>query len=101
MFTGDTVGIAWVLHYATGLPLGALFSVIIIPLYALAWRRMGKRFTIETVAVVSLLSVLSEQLPSWVGVDPVEPWFAALAGELLLGVRGSSSCSGTAPVWVG
>jgi uncharacterized membrane-anchored protein YitT (DUF2179 family) len=86
LLTGGSAGIAFLLHYATGRPFGALFFVINLPFYALAWLRMGPRFTLKTLAAVSLLSLLVEQLPSWWRVGAVEPWFAALAGGLLLGV---------------
>lgn len=83
--TGGTAGIALVLHYATGWPFGWLFFAVNLPFYALAWRRLGARFTLKTVAAVSLLAVLSERLPGWLQIGHVDPWFAAVAGGLLLG----------------
>lgn len=85
LLTGGTVGIAFVLHYATALSFGVLFFATNLPFYALAWSRMGRRFTLKTLAAVSLLSILSEQLPHWVRIGSVQPWFAALGGGLLLG----------------
>jgi len=46
---------------------------------------MGRRFALKTFAAVALLSLLSEQLPSWMAVDHIEPLFAAVAGGLLIG----------------
>jgi uncharacterized membrane-anchored protein YitT (DUF2179 family) len=85
LMTGGTVGIAFVLHYLTQLPFGVLFFVVNLPFYALAWRRIGPRFTLKTVAAVTLLSLLSEQLPNWIRIGSVAPWFAALGGGLLIG----------------
>jgi uncharacterized membrane-anchored protein YitT (DUF2179 family) len=85
LMTGGTAGIAFVLHYATGTPFGWLFFVVNLPFYALAWQRLGARFTVKTIVAVSLLAWLSERMPSWLQLGHVEPWFAAVAGGLLLG----------------
>ena len=86
LLTGGTAGIAFVLHYATGLPFGAAFFAINLPFYGLAWRRMGRRFTLKTFAAVALLSLLAEVLPHWMVLQRVDPLFAAVGGGLLLGV---------------
>ncbi len=85
LVTGGTAGIALVAHYAIGWRFGALFFVVNLPFYWLAWRRMGRRFTLKTFAAVALLSVLSEALPRWLTIGHIEPVFAALAGGLLAG----------------
>ncbi len=83
--TGGTAGIALALHYAGGWPFGVLLFAVNLPFYALAWRRLGVRFTLKTAAAVSLLAWLTEQLPRWLQIGRVDPWFAAVAGGLLLG----------------
>ncbi|MBT9501163.1 MAG: YitT family protein [Burkholderiaceae bacterium] len=85
LVTGGTVGLAFLAHYATDLSFGALLFVVNLPFYWLAWRRMGKRFTLKTLAAVSLLSLLSELLPHWIDLRSVHPLFAAIAGGLLVG----------------
>ena len=85
LVTGGTAGIAFVLHYATGLPFGLLFFSVNLPFYWLAWQRMGKRFTIKTFAAVALLSLLTELLPRWLVLQSVQPLFAAVGGGLLMG----------------
>jgi uncharacterized membrane-anchored protein YitT (DUF2179 family) len=85
LLTGGTAGIALVLHYATGWPFSALFFSLNLPFYALAWQRMGRRFTLKTFAAVALLAGLSEGLPQWLQLGVVSPWFAALGGGLLIG----------------
>ena len=86
LMTGGIVGIAFLAHYATGWPFGALFFAFNLPFYWLAWRRMGPRFTLKTVAAVSLLSLATAQLPQWLTWARVAPGFAAVAGGLLVGV---------------
>ncbi len=85
LLTGGTAGIALVLHYATGWHFGLLFFGLNLPFYALAWQRMGRRFTLKTFAAVALLAGLSEALPHWLPLGAVAPWFAALGGGLLIG----------------
>lgn len=85
MLTGGTVGIAFLLHYASGLPFGALFFAINLPFYWLAYKRMGLAFTFKTVTAVSLMAVLAELLPRWLQFAELNQWFAAIAGGLLIG----------------
>jgi uncharacterized membrane-anchored protein YitT (DUF2179 family) len=85
MLTGGTVGIAFLLHYASGLPFGALFFCINLPFYWLAYKRMGLPFTLKTITAVSLMAVLAEVLPRWLKFAELNPWFAAVAGGLLIG----------------
>jgi len=85
LVTGGTVGLAFLAHYATGWPFGALLFAVNLPFYWLAWRRMGKRFTLKTFAAVSLLALLSELLPHWIVLQSLHPLFAAVAGGLLVG----------------
>jgi uncharacterized membrane-anchored protein YitT (DUF2179 family) len=85
LVTGGTAGIAFVLHYATGVAFGAAFFVINLPFYVLAWQRMGRRFTLKTFVAVALLSALAEWVPRWVQLQAVHPLFAALGGGLLMG----------------
>jgi uncharacterized membrane-anchored protein YitT (DUF2179 family) len=85
LMTGGTVGLAFLAHYATGASFGPVFFAINLPFYVLAWKRMGRRFTLKTLAAVTLLAGLSEVLPSWFQLQQVAPWFAAACGGLLVG----------------
>jgi len=85
LVTGGTVGLAFLAHYASGLPFGPLFFCINLPFYVLAWKRMGARFTLKTLAAVSLLTLLTAWLPQWLQIAAVQPLFAALGGGLLVG----------------
>jgi uncharacterized membrane-anchored protein YitT (DUF2179 family) len=85
LVTGGTAGLAFVAHYATALPFGVGFFLINLPFYALAWQRMGARFTLKTFAAVGLLSAFSEAMPVLLQLQQVQPVFAALGGGLLMG----------------
>lgn len=86
LLTGSTAGLAFVLHYATDLPLGALFFALNLPFYWLAWKKMGAAFTLKTFAAVLLLSLLTGLQPHVMQIGQLHPLYAAIAGGLLMGV---------------
>jgi uncharacterized membrane-anchored protein YitT (DUF2179 family) len=85
LLSGGTAGIAFLLHYLGGWPFGAAFFVINLPFYWLAWRFMGRAFTLRTLAAVLLLSLLSDWLPGHLRLAALDPWLAAVLGGILLG----------------
>jgi uncharacterized membrane-anchored protein YitT (DUF2179 family) len=85
LLTGGTAGLAFLLHYGTGIGFGKLFFVINLPFYWLAWQRMGRRFTAKTFAAVALLSAMTEWQPLAIRFAAVEPPYAAVMGGLLMG----------------
>jgi uncharacterized membrane-anchored protein YitT (DUF2179 family) len=85
LLTGGTAGLAFLLHYASGVSFGKLFFVINLPFYWLAWRRMGRAFTLKTFVAVALLSVLTEFQPLVLRIESLHPLYAALIGGLLMG----------------
>lgn len=86
LITGGTVGLAFLLHYATGLGFGTLFFAINLPFYYLAVRKMGWKFTIKTFTSVGLLSLFAELLPLVLSLEKLDPFYAAAMGGLLCGV---------------
>ncbi len=86
LLSGGTAGIAFLLHYATGWKFGAVFFVLNLPFYALAWRRMERAFLVKTMVAVALVSVLSELTPQFIRFEFVQPLYAALVGGVMLGV---------------
>ena len=85
LLVGGTAGVAFLLHYVTGISFGKLFFVVNLPFYWFAWTRMGREFTIKTFVCVGLLSLLTELFPHVMHVDYLNPLFASLLGGLLLG----------------
>ena len=85
LLSGGTAGLAFLLHYASGVSFGKLFFLINLPFYWLAWRRMGREFTLKTFACVALLSVLTEFQPLVLRIESLHPLYAALIGGLLMG----------------
>lgn len=85
LLTGSTAGVAFLLHYWTGLPFGAIFFAINLPFYWFSWRRMGREFTIKTFVSVAMLSLLTDLGPRMIHIDYLHPAYAAVLGGFLLG----------------
>lgn len=86
LMTGGVVGLAFLIHYSTGISFGLLFFSINLPFYVLAARRMGGAFVLKTFAAVALLASFSEALPLVFKAGHVDPYYAAVIGGLLIGV---------------
>ena len=89
LLTGGTAGLAFLIHYRTGLSFGSVFFLVNLPFYWLAFKRMGWHFTLKTfcsVALVSLFSGLHPKLVHLVDVNMLTPFYVALIGGLLMGV---------------
>jgi uncharacterized membrane-anchored protein YitT (DUF2179 family) len=85
LLTGGTAGLAFLLHYATGFSFGAVFFVVNLPFYYLAWKRLGLAFTVKTFSAIAATSAISEALPRAIGVTHIDPLVAAVFGGLLVG----------------
>lgn len=85
LLTGGTAGLAFVLHYATGVSFGKLFFLVNLPFYWFSWRYMGREFTVKTFLAIGLLSLLTEWSPSVFQIAQIHPLYATVVGGLLLG----------------
>lgn len=85
LLTGGTAGLAFLLHYATGWSFGKVFFALNLPFYWLAWRKLGRAFTLKTFAAVLLLSVLTDLQLQFLQIAQLQPLYAAIAGGLITG----------------
>jgi uncharacterized membrane-anchored protein YitT (DUF2179 family) len=85
LLTGSTAGFAFLIYYVGGWPFGAVFFVINVPFYYLAFRRMGLRFTLKTFAAVVLVSVMSELHGHFIDISTIDPFYTGVFGGLLTG----------------
>ncbi len=85
LMTGQTAGLAVLIGYATGWPFAAVFFTINLPFYALAFARMGLRFTLKTFAAVAALSAFAALLPGFVSFDLLHPGAAAVLFGVVTG----------------
>ena len=85
LLTGGTAGLAFLIHYATGITFGKAFFVLNLPFYWLALRKMGWAFTLKTFIAVALLSVLTELQRQFLQFASLQPLYAAIAGGIITG----------------
>ena len=86
LLTGGTAGLAFLIHYSTGLNFGLILFLANIPFYLLSLKRMGWDFTLKTVVTVLMVSLLTESIPQVINITEINPFFAAVGGGLLMGV---------------
>ncbi|MGS2721157.1 YitT family protein [Paraglaciecola aestuariivivens] len=86
LITGGTAGIAIIGAHLTELNFGLLFFLVNLPFYYIAWTQLSKRFTVNTFISVTVVSVMSEQMPKLININSIDPLFAAFSGGMLIGV---------------
>lgn len=85
LLTGGTAGVAFLLHYVTPVSFGVWFFILNLPFYYLSIRRVGWDFTIKTFIAIGLTSLITEIQPKLLGIERIDPIWAAVLGGLLLG----------------
>jgi len=86
LITGQTAGIAVILSYLTGWSFGAVFFVINLPFYALAWKRLGTEFTVKSLISVTSVSLLTGLLPAHFAISHLSPALGAVIFGSLTGM---------------
>ncbi len=85
LLVGSTAGLSLLLQYLSGYGFWVIFSVVNLPFYILAVKRMGWRFALRTFAAVSLVSLFSAFTPRWIDVARLDPLYATIIGGCLSG----------------
>ncbi len=104
--TGQTTGLAVLIAHVSGLPFPAVYFAVTLPFLGLAWRRMGPRFALRTLAITAALSALVAVLPNWLELGRIEPTLAAVLFGLLFGIaalaaiRHGGSFGGLSILWI-
>ena len=86
LITGGVAGMAFLLHYAFGWSFGLGFFVLNLPFYWLAYKRLGKAFTIKTFLAIGLLALITEIQPRLLEIGHIDPVWAGVLGGLLIGM---------------
>lgn len=73
--TGGVTGVALILNFLFGLPIGTLTLAMNLPLLAIGWKKLGRSFLLRTLRTVALI---------WVAVDFLMPLFPKYYGEKML-----------------
>jgi len=84
--TGGAPGLALLLAYAVGLPFGVVLVLVNIPFLVLALVTKGVGFTVRSVACVLLVGAFSELHPQVVDLADLAAPYAAVTGNLLIGI---------------
>ena len=82
---GGFSGIAIIADYLTGIPAGTVMFTLNIPVFFVAYKKLGKYFVITTIYAVIFSSFLINILPQFIKID-TEPLLAAIYGGIFLGL---------------
>ncbi len=83
---GGVSGMSVIINHLTGLPVGTLNMAINIPLLLLAWKFLGRRFTLKTLRSVFIQSLMVDLAAVFLPAYPGERIMAALFGGVGIGV---------------
>lgn len=86
LITGQTAGLAVILSYLTGLSFGWWFFIVNLPFWWLAWRQMGRSFTLKSLACVTGLSLGTALMPAGISFSHVNPAIGAVLFGLTTGL---------------
>ena len=96
---GGLTGVATILNYLAGWPVGITALVLNIPLFLIGYRTMGKVFAFRSLVATAMFTILIDVLP----LQPVseDPLLGTLFGGVLLGIglglilRGGATTGGS------
>ena len=83
--TGGLTGVAMIINYLTGLPVGVLTIVMNIPLFIYSWKKFGLQFIIASLVGTVLSSVFVDVF-AMTGIEVMhEPLLGAIYGGIIKG----------------
>ncbi len=82
---GGVTGIATLVNYLSGLPIGMLVLIMNIPLLIVGYRFLGKRFTFNTLRTLVISTVMMDYVLAFLPAYTGDPLLAALFGGVLSG----------------
>ena len=100
---GGVSGVAIIINYFAGLPVGALIMVLNVPIFLLGLKTMGKKYVVNSIAGMVLSSLFIDLFDKVLKVRPAtdNAILAAIYGGVMLGVglgivfRGRASTGGS------
>ena len=84
--TGGVTGIAMIINFLTGLPVGVMSIVMNIPLFLLAWRRFGLHFMVGSLVGMLSANVAVDLLSMVDFVATTQPLMGAVYGGVFQGL---------------
>lgn len=85
LLVGGLIGMALLAQYVTGIEFGLVFFLLNLPFYVLAVVRLGWGFAFRTLVAVTLVSLFSRMIASWVDFAYLDPAYASVMGGALCG----------------
>ncbi|MBQ3079264.1 MAG: YitT family protein [Clostridia bacterium] len=80
---GGVSGVATIIHYLVGFPIGAVSLVLNAPLFLLGWRQEGRGFIVRTLISTVLLSLFIDLIP--LPTITQNSMLSAIFGGIILG----------------
>lgn len=84
--SGGITGISQIINLITGFPVGVGIIIMNIPLFLLAWRKLGRKFVVITAACMAVSSVIIDLLAPIAVPLTRDPMLAAVYGGLINGL---------------
>lgn len=84
--SGGVTGIAQIVNMLTGFPVGIFTILLNIPLFLLAWKKLGRRFVVLTAVCMALSSISIDLLEKFAWPLTEEPMLAAVYGGVFKGL---------------
>ena len=86
LLVGGTAGIAAISNKAVSLSLGTWFFLVNAPFFVVAFKQMGKSFTVKSMLGILLVSILTDSLGLLINISAIPMWLAAFIGGGLIGI---------------
>jgi len=83
---GGVSGIATIIHYLFGLPVGAVMIALNVPLFLMGFKELGLKFGVRSLYGMLVLSLLVDFLAPYLKALTKDPFLACLYGGVLSGI---------------
>lgn len=85
IMVGGVSGIAMIINYLTELPVGVMTVILNVPLFIFAWKKLGLKFILASLAGMLLSSVLVDAFSAMDIIITSEPLLACIYGGVVKG----------------
>ena len=86
LLVGGTAGLAAISNQVFTLSRGTWFFLINAPFFLIAFKQMGKSFTVKSAIGVAMVSVITDSLSLLINIDSIPVWLASFIGGGLIGI---------------
>lgn len=90
--SGGFAGIATILYYFLKIPMGTTILILNVPLFLLAWYKLGKRFFVKSIIGTVSFSLFIDVLNTF-NVLTTDRFLSCIYGGIIIGLRNSNYIS--------